>query len=478
MAGSAPAGAHSGLNKLRLSAEREEVADVTFAECIEALNDFVFARCLRRYQSDILTTGELSIYSPFSGSPVSAIRSMLLPDGSVAYEFAAEENFWLLADNLAHGFPLSRIMLENDRTESTFPCASGLGHQAMTPELAALLTEVRMFAPAEPEQAPAAGLVIGHPNFAHHLWNELGGLDAWLAGTGAGCLSGVTIFAQFEPLGAIEQIFGILADADIRRGADTAEINRFPGLLTRIGSTIIPISLRRRTVAALAAVSGERAGALLSGLESAWPVFWLSIRPEGNLRRCVNELAFLDALSCSLMTAYPDCAILIDGFSLPADYHCSARYDALRPAFGRRLEFCTAVVGELCQMIEQHIGAAQLDRIHDVCGFSLADAVTTARRADYYVSHAGTLQHKLGWIHNTPGFVHSCQGGISPAARRWYAAQVEGGIEPDVIASGCIEDLEVDSGQAVVARNVDYLITDIPGAVTQVLRDICIRLRG
>ena len=449
---------------------------MAFGECIEELNRFVVARCLRRYQLDILSTGALTLSSPFSGVPVSATCSTLLPDGAVAYQFAAEENFWLLADNLAHGFPLSRIVLERDRAESAFSCASGVGHQAMTPELAGLLTDAGTFAPAGLQQARGAALVLGHPNFAHHLWNELGALDAWLAGTRAGGASGVTIFAQYEPLGAIERMFEILADADIRRGADAAEINRFPGLLTRVGSTIIPIAVRQRTVTALAAVSGDRAGALLSRLENAGPVFWLTIRPEGNLRRCVNELAFLDALSCSLMATYPDCAILIDGFSLPADYNCSSRYDALRPAFGRRLEYCAAVVGELRQMIEVHAGAARLDRVHDVCGFSLADAVTTARRVDYYVSHAGTLQHKLGWIHNTPGFVHSCQGGISPAARRWYAAQVEEGIEPSVVASGCIEDLESQAEKPVVARNMDYGITDIPGAVAQILRDICLHL--
>jgi len=247
-------------------------------------------------------------------------------------------------------------------------------------------------------------------------------------------------------------------------------------LLTRIGSTVIPIAVRHRAVAALAAQSGERASVLLSGLQNGEPVFWLTVRPEGNLRCCVNELAFLAALSYSLMLAYPDCAILIDGFSFPTDYHCSARYDALRPAFQRRLESCAAVVGELCRLIKVHADVASLNSVHDVCGFSMADAVTTARRADYYVSDAGTLQHKLGWLHNTPGFVHSCHGGISPAARKWYAAQVEGGIEPCVIASAWIEDLEGQAEQAVVARNIDYRITDIPGAVAQILQDIRLHL--
>jgi len=133
-------------------------------------------------------------------------------------------------------------------------------------------------------------------------------------------------------------------------------------------------------------------------------------------------------------------------------------------------------VRELCLLIEQHAGGARLGRVYDMCGLSLADAVTTAQRADYYVSHAGTLQHKLGWMHNTPGFVHSCQGGISPGARKWYAAQLEGGVEPEVIESAFVEDLQADAGGSVAARNLDYRITDIPGAVAQVLHDIRLHL--
>lgn len=49
-------------------------------------------------------------------------------------------------------------------------------------------------------------------------------------------------------------------------------------------------------------------------------------------------------------------------------------------------------------------------------GCTLAESVLWANHVDLYFCHHGTTQHKVGWLANKPGVVHSNQGVLSHPA--------------------------------------------------------------
>ena len=104
----------------------------------------------------------------------------------------------------------------------------------------------------------------------------------------------------------------------------------------------------------------------------------------------------------------------------------------------------------------------------------LAEAVYLARLADYYVCHTGSLQHKIAWFHNTPGTVHANAAGLQAGAAKWLADQLEGGRPPRLLSSQLVSDLDTIRTTNQVARNRDYRINDIAGAVAEILDDLSV----
>jgi hypothetical protein len=126
-----------------------------------------------------------------------------------------------------------------------------------------------------------------------------------------------------------------------------------------------------------------------------------------------------------------------------------------------------AGLGELCA-----------NPLVSVSGRDLAEAITLAGKADYYVCHTGTLQHKIAWLHNTPGTVHANRAGLQPAAAGWLAKQLEGGRPPALVSRDRVEDLDSIRTPNRVVRNRDYRIVDIHSVVADILADVRLTLGG
>jgi hypothetical protein len=107
-----------------------------------------------------------------------------------------------------------------------------------------------------------------------------------------------------------------------------------------------------------------------------------------------------------------------------------------------------------------------------VSGRDLPEAVVLAGRADYYICHTGTLQHKVAWLHNIPGMVHTNRAGLQPGAARWLADQLENGLEPSLVAPESVEDLDSIRSPNQVERNRDYHFIDIAAVVAAILADV------
>src|SRR5579864_507696 len=159
----------------------------------------------------------------------------------------------------------------------------------------------------------------------------------------------------------------------------------------------------------------------------------MSVRLES--RTADNQLDYLLGLFGEIFAKYPDALCVLDGFSFPIGFSRDAHMNRYRVEFSRRASLTAEFISELQNQAAAIFGARIMSQLCSISGLSLAEAVSVGSLCDYYICHAGTLQHKIAWLHNTPGFIHSPPIGDGYARPRWYADQVEGGLVPDILAA-------------------------------------------
>jgi hypothetical protein len=460
-----------------------------FARALERANAFVSPRALRRYQRDLVETGRLQLLSPFDSRPalVTACHVANLGDPAhgnlgVAYRLGGGKPLWLLSSSVKDGFPLSEAYLPlEDRSIWSLDDSLTAQHGVWRAELRRLEDEIHEW-PSAPGGAMVT-VLLGHPNFAHHLWNELPALDACLAALSRTDRSLPRVLAIYEPLFPLHRLApeSTLQVERVKELAGLTGLRR--SLVTRLGSTQVPVALREKVVTILAQTVEGR-GSLESDREklaSCSPVFWLSVRLDA--RTADNQEAFLLSLVTAMAAQYPDSGFIFDGFSYPADFggeiyrqgvpeHGSGTVYDLQGFLGgamceRANSVTTAIEGLLVQL-----GRKCVNPMVNVSCRDLPEAITLAGRADYYVCHTGSLQHKIAWLHDSPGIVHANQAGLEPGAALWLADQLENGRAPALVSSKLIEDLDSIRLPNQVERNRDYRFIDIPGVVAEILADI------
>ncbi|MFV0478767.1 MAG: hypothetical protein ACK5ME_13170 [Parahaliea sp.] len=462
-------------------------------ERIESLNHFVAKRALRRYQLDILSSGTLSLPSPWTGREVQVDGCFFVnisPLGFghivIAYHLPCEQSLWLLSGIVREGFPLHALYCS--QKDETLWDIHPEEQAAYAPVRAALQRFDEAGVPAShtaSSQAPV--LVVGHPNFAHNLWNELAGLSA-LSGLAPKVLERSELLLLCEPLTALDSI---LADSKpiISR---LEQLDQLLGwhqrLLTRVGSTRISRALLARLHHSLCRHADPQVlRPLTRHLAGHWPVIWLTVRTDA--RTASNQDMFILALLTQISERYPNVGFVIDGFSYPDDFDNPLYQDSdpSTPAAGSgefvvnsslqaSLKSREHIISRYIARLQKKLKARGIKPVISASGLRMVDTVALAARADYYVCHAGTLQHKIAWLYDTPGIVHSNKEGLCPAAGQWMANQVEKGREPVLVNADLVEDLASIRTLAQAERNRDYRFIDVDAVVEQVLDAMSQRL--
>jgi hypothetical protein len=458
------------------------------ARAIERANGFVSARILRSYQRDNALEGKFSLCSPFDGKPTMPVACHVFNLGDaahgnlgIAYRFDGARPFWLLASSVKDGFPLTEAYLPTeDRSIWSLDENLTALHGPWKAELARLEHESQACLSSLVDSQPT--VLVGHPNFAHHLWNELPALRTCLELVARTGCKAPRVQVLYEPLLPLARLMPQGAQP-VSRVSGFCEVTGLrDALVTRLGSTRVSTSLRERVVASLADATAGRLSLVgaRERLAKCSPVFWLSVRVDA--RTADNQVEFLLSLVPALAKAYPDCGFIVDGFSYPADFsHAiyrqgesadglegeTAERGFLDGAMRRREQDVGAAIGSLIRQLEQ--------RCHNplvvVSGRDIPEAAALASLADYYVCHTGTLQHKVAWLHNTPGMVHANRAGLRPGAARWLADQLESGWAPSLLPLEFVQDLDSIRSPNQVERNRDYHFLDIPGVVAAILTD-------
>jgi hypothetical protein len=257
-------------------------------------------------------------------------------------------------------------------------------------------------------------------------------------------------------------------------------------MTTRLGSTQIPVNLRDKICRLLSASRDRKlADPLLNSLGGCSPVIWLSVRLDA--RTPDNQQELLLSLVTRITADYPAAGFILDGFSYPDDFG-SAIYqqggeagecrsvgtdpgldgDSLSSAMTEREKEISAFIRELQANLEERLP----NTIVNTSGMSLANSIFLALAANYYVCHAGTLQHKIAWIYNIDGIVHSNTTGVQQGVQNWLADQLQDGVKPSLVSAEYIKDLDSIRTTTKVERNRDYHILDIDSVVQQILGDL------
>lgn len=444
-----------------------------FVASVNEQNAFLAPGALRRYQADLLEAAEFSVISPFSGKPVTTRTGAHVRSGQLAYFFPGQENLWLLTPErqFKAGYPLTQAVMGDDARRH-FLFNRTRQPEPISPEQLTALNEIS--GRALTHRAKSATLIVGHENFAHHIWNELPALQVWLERTSDDSIAKLSIIATAEPLGPLLEIFPTLEMAMFRRssGAKT----KMP-LCVRVGSQLVTAKIRRTVLDYFK--RRKHAPAILetlSILDTGWPRIWISVRQKS--RTPDNQFEFLLATLKSIISRYPDAMFVLDGFSFPVGFFEDERTQYLRDTFIERSQDASRFIDTLRDRIAAELGGDFASRICDVSGHDLADAVCVAGNCDYYVCHGGTLQHKIGWFYSTPGFIHAAPQGLAHFLKQ--AQQAEGSAVPDLLPS----DLAVATSRPVdvhrvpdILRNANYRIVDVELAAEAILASMTACLR-
>ena len=435
-----------------------------FQDSIAHINGFIRPQVLCRYQADLLNQGAFVVVSPLSGRSVTIARSVLLGN-RIAYEMPEQERTWLLSGKLKYGHPISEIVTAADgRCRSVTEDDASEGVAASEAVLQRLARAVSQG--VAPPRESGTILLIGHGNFAHHLWNELSALEEWLDRAPDGALERVSLIATAEPLGPLERIFPRLSNVPICRSTQQSvqKDMAHAALVVKIGSCRVSRRIRERIVRFSEEHADRRATApTLSLLERSWPRLWVSVRLD--TRTAENLADFLLCVVTNVLTHYPRSAIVLDGFSFPVSFFEDERNAASQGAFTELATKLAAFIAQFREKVRSTLGETFSSRICSINAGGLLEAIRIGGFCDYYLCHAGTLQHKIAWFHPMFGLIHLPIPDASRAA--WHAAQVEGGIVPDLLP----KELCVATGPGLRRgdRNFNYRITDVERAAAHVL---------
>ena len=244
-----------------------------------------------------------------------------------------------------------------------------------------------LFAPLGPAIVRA-----GNENFAHFLWNEL---DPILEMLGSG-----------SPLEVVQDTDTVLTLAALPgvRCLDSKVLSQRTSV--RLGGTLVTERARQTVLASLRAEPLEPLPA-----ERARPLILLGVRGPGR-RELANEEQYFVALIAALRQAYPSGLILLDGFT----YQGHGRGVGV---VQQREQACTARI----ERIITTCGGSQLDNLS---GLGFPAWLQRSEGIRFYVTHEGTMQHKVGWLRpQIPGLV--LVGSADAAAiASWHRQQCEG----------------------------------------------------
>ena len=410
----------------------------------------------RRYQREIVDAGALEIISPLSGRRTSATESILVL-GKNFYRFCESREFYVAAARVKFGYPLLALFVPDANILVKWEIENS--KRGIEPKhVAALKTLVEEQGRAVARRVPEpVTIVMGHQNFAHHLWNELPALERLLADLATDRTPRLLVMR--EPLGPIDRLFPEVAGWKIERlrGRSPSVANGNGKLFVNLGSYCVTSSIRERILSHAKTSASTRARELEEKLRTSnVPVFWVSVRMQSPT--LTNQREVLAELGSQILQYFPACMVLFDGFSLPEDWDQCEDDDVrfYRAAAHESKKEIDAIIADITgnrlpSMSQQFVNLG---------GLGILDCIATAALATCYFCHVGTVQHKIGWTTSVPGMIHANRRIISGKSAVWHApSRLENGVLPEAVPPRMVTG---------AGKEEDYRILDTIGVAKTV----------
>ncbi len=414
-------------------------------------------RVLRAYQRDLALEGFFELRLPDTAIALRSGRSVMLADKSVFFGVQGRPDMILAAARVGYTLPLCAVVLPLHRTVVTLHGPRWNIDTIAAQRAVALFEAARVdWGEADPPAGLERAVVTGDANYAHHLWNQLGALEALLAR----CKT-VTVLATHQPIAPLAEIFpdhpGLtviptppetLPRLDPRRTLPFGAAGKT--VMRSVRARILQVAERR-------ACEGVRD--FLSRTQDKM-LIWLTLRAQG--RTASNLFDALLAVAESLLRE-DGFGIVVDGYSRPNDYATNRDYDraGIENAIAREQALALLLVSELTRCV----GPSVTSGIFVGVGCDLLDSVHLAAHCRAYFAHHGTIQHKIGYFTTVPGMAHANPGILAgdPAGGHRHVIQEPGIVE--YIDSSLVEEIVAAGGNRMDPNNA-YRFKNIPALVT------------
>jgi hypothetical protein len=389
---------------------------------------------------------------PYTGKLVRSGHSLLANHHVMFYRFRSERVFYVITAGIGNGFKKSALYFPEQDLIVTAGDPWSFEEEDLVEFKARVVCDFEDCRKYLSEQNGAdrrTAVCLGFYHFAHHLWNELSGLHRLFKRKLLGRVD--KFFVLREPLGDIAQIFPEIPTDRIERKSDVSavfkEVLRNNYFVVRVGGDFVAGDLARRVYrVAKQMCSTGTADKVRNTRRMHWPLLWVGIRVGS--RTWSNQADGLAKIIDKLHRLFPGLGVVFDGFSLPADRLAEP---SDRQEYKDILNQEDAVVGEVLERLRQ--SSRPMPGIINLIGGSILDAIVWAHAIDVYVSSHGSLQHKVGWLTNKPGIIHTNQTLLeNPSAYIWAAA--ENGLRPRYVRPAAVDDVRDHRVETVIYREV------------------------
>lgn len=405
------------------------------------------------FQLNAVLHGCLSANCPYTGVHLESNTSLILNPNLIYYKFFSErvsKTFYLIQSRIAKGFPIEGIYLPDDSILITLENYSRWSINE--DNLQEFLFECRKegFQSYSNNQfRKGTALVVGHNHFAHHLWNELTGVQKLID---EGLIDNIDRFYVInQPLGDLKSLFPEIdenkleyLDSDI----DVVRVLKNNYFTIRVGGYFIKEKLTQRIKRfARQNICTSKLDLIQQVRNKHKVLVWISLRAKN--RTLINQSSFFIRLIKELSKDKSKTGIIIDGFSLPFRLCKQIEDNFLNAVQNSIISKEQQIIEEISNELPEEI------KVYNLVGTSLHESVLWADIIDCYFCHHGTIQHKIAWFASKPGIIHSNRKVLKVKPSQSYQVK-EGALKPIYIDRAWVEDIEISEAKKEIEFTGNY----------------------